>query len=73
MKDKMTNIEERLRRLENTIDKLQHAIIQKVGEFGENTNIIKKDLENLHNTTSKLMNPLIDNYRELEKITKKRH
>ena len=73
VKDKMANIEERLKRLENTIDKLQHAIIQKVGEFGENTNMIKKDLDNLHSTTSKLMNPLIDNYRELEKLTKRRH
>jgi hypothetical protein len=73
MQDKIANMEERLKRLENTIDKLQHAIIQKIGEFGENTNMIKKDLDSLHNTTSKLMNPLIDNYRELEKITKKRH
>ena len=72
IEDKVENIEQRLKRIEETIDKLQHAIIQKIGEFGENTNMIKKDLENLHNTTSKLMNPLIDNYRELEKLKDKR-
>ena len=68
--DKVNIIEQRLKRLEDTIDKLQQAIIQKIGEFGENTTIIRRDLENLHNTTSKLMNPLIDNFKELEKLNK---
>jgi hypothetical protein len=71
--DKMANMDQRLKRIENTIDKLQHAIIQRIGEFGENTNLIKRDLDNLHDTTSKLMNPLIDNYRELQKINEKKH
>ena len=73
IQDKVTNIEQRVKRIENTIDKLQQAILSKVGEFGENTNMIKKDLDNLHNTTSKLMNPLIDNYRELQKINERKH
>lgn len=72
IQEKVTNIEERLKRIENTIDKLQHAVIQKIGEFGETNSFIRKDLENLHNTTSKLMNPLIDNYRELEKLNQKK-
>lgn len=29
---------------------------------------IQKDLENMHDTMSKLMNPLIDNYNELKKF-----
>jgi hypothetical protein len=58
---KLEELGNRIKRLEATIDKIQQAVIQKVGEFGENTNYIRKDLENLHNTTSKLMNPLIDN------------
>ena len=72
MEDKVGNIEERLHRIEATIDKLQHAIIQKIGEFGENTQAVRKDVEALHNTTSKLMNPLMDNMRELERIKGKR-
>jgi hypothetical protein len=65
--EKMSDLSNRLQRIESTIDKLQTAIIQKVGEFGENTNYIRKDLENLHNTTSKLMNPLIDNLNTSQK------
>lgn len=69
--DKISDLDQRLKRIETTIDQLQKAIIQKVGEFGEDASTIKKDLENLHDTTSKLMNPLIDNYRALqEKKTK---
>lgn len=71
MQDKVNDIDARLKRIESTIDKLQQAIIQKIGEFGENTISIKRDVANLHDTTSKLMNPLIDNYRELQKIKKK--
>lgn len=69
--DKISDLDQRLKRIETTIDQLQKAIIQKIGEFGEDASSIKKNLENLHDTTSKLMNPLIDNYRALqEKKTK---
>jgi len=70
-----TNIEERikdlgdrLKRIEDSIDKLQQAVIGKIGEFGETASHVHQDLDNLHNTVSKLMNPLIDNYKELKKI-----
>ena len=70
IQDKVADIDSRLKRIEESIDKLQSAIIGKVGEFGENTAMIHKDLDNLHNTMSKMMNPLIDNYKELKKIAK---
>ncbi len=70
IQDKVDDIDDRLRRIENTIDKLQQAIIGKIGEFGESNAMIHKDLDNLHGTVSKLMNPLIDNYNELKKISK---
>jgi hypothetical protein len=72
MQDKVSDIDSRLKRIESTIDKLQQSIIQKIGEFGENTSQIKRDLSSLHDTTSKLMNPLIDNYRELQKVNNKK-
>ena len=68
--DKIINIDERLKRIENIIDQLQQSITNKIGEFGESNAIIHKDLDNLHGTVSKLMNPLIDNYNELKKIAK---
>ena len=70
IKEKVSNIDERLKRIEATIDKLQQAIIGKIGEFGESSAMIHKDLENLHGTVSKLMNPLIDNVNEMKKKSK---
>lgn len=69
-KDKISDLDERLKRIESSIDKLQQAVIGKIGEFSETTQAISKDLNALHDTTSKLMNPLIDNYKELKKIAK---
>lgn len=70
IQDKVTDIDERLKRIESSIDNLQQSIIGKVGEFGESNAMIHKDLDNLHSTVSKLMNPLIDNINELKKISK---
>lgn len=72
IQDKVSDLDERLRRIENSIDKLQQAVIGRIGEFGDSVSSIHKDLENLHETTSKLMNPLIDNYRELKKGSHKK-
>jgi uncharacterized protein YukE len=72
IQDKVSDLSERLKRIENSIDKLQQAVIGKIGEFGETTQAIHKDINALHNTTSKLMNPLIDNYKELKKIAGKK-
>ena len=69
--DKISDIDERLKRIEDIIDKLQQSIIGKIGEFGESTETIHRDLDNLHGTVAKLMNPLIDNYKELKRISKK--
>ena len=70
IQDKVDNIDDRLKRIEDSIAKLQQAVIGKIGEFGESNAAIHKDLDNLHGTVSKLMNPLIDNYNELKKISK---
>jgi hypothetical protein len=68
--DKLNDLNERLKRLENSIDTLQQAIIKRVSEFSETTETVHKDLENLHSTVSKLMNPLVDNYRLLKSKSK---
>ena len=67
IQDKVNDIDDRLKRIEATIDKLQQAVIGKIGEFGESNAMIHKDLENLHGTVGKLMNPLVDTYKELKK------
>jgi DNA-binding transcriptional MerR regulator len=71
IQDKVTDLDQRLKRIESSIDKLHHAVVGKIGEFGENAETIHKDLNNLHNSVSKLMNPLIDNINEMKKAKKK--
>jgi DNA-directed RNA polymerase specialized sigma subunit len=68
----LKDLKERIGRIESTIENLQRSVIGKVGEFGESTQLIHKDLENLHGTVSKLMNPLVDNYNELKRFNSKR-
>ena len=70
IQNNVADIDERLKRIENSIDKLQQAVIGKIGEFGESNATVHQDLDNLHDTVSKLMNPLIDNYNELKKLAK---
>ena len=65
---RVNDIDDRLKRIESSIDKLQQAVIGKIGEFGESNAMIHKDLDNLHGTVSKLMNPLIDNVNEMRKL-----
>jgi uncharacterized protein YukE len=67
----VNNIDDRLKRIENSIDRLQQAILGKIGEYGENYSMVHQDLENLHGTVAKLMNPLIDNINEMKKYNKK--
>jgi hypothetical protein len=68
----ITDLKERVKRIESMMDALQKSVIGKVGEFGQSTSMIHQDLENLHGTVSKLMNPLIDNYNELKKANTSR-
>ncbi len=72
IEEDIKDLKERVTKIEASIENLQRSIIGKVGEFGESTQLMHKDLENLHNTVSKLMNPLVDNYNELRKINSKK-
>jgi uncharacterized protein YukE len=70
IQDKVNDIDDRLKKIESSIAQLQQAIIGKIGEFGESSAMIHKDLNNLHGTMAKLMNPLIDNVNEMKKSSK---
>jgi hypothetical protein len=71
VKDKIRDLDDRLKRIESNIDLLQRSVIGKIGEYGENITLVQKDLTNIHDTMSKMMNPLIDNYQQLRKIAGK--
>ena len=72
MTSKLNELDSRLKSIENSIESLQQAIIGKIKDFGDSNKVVHKDLENLHDTMSKMMNPLIDNYNELKKLNSKK-
>lgn len=63
------NLNERLRMIEGSIDKLQSAVIGQVGNFGRNISDLKKEVHVTQESFSKILNPLSDNLEELRKIT----
>ena len=63
-------LNERLSKIENTLDELQAAILRKVGDYGQNIQEIAKEMHDTQNSFSKILNPLTDNIRELREITK---
>ncbi len=71
IQNQVNNIDDRLKRIENSIQQLQQSILGKIGEYGENYAMVHKDLDNLHGTVAKLMNPLIDNVNEMKKANQK--
>ncbi|MDP2946626.1 MAG: hypothetical protein Q8N88_00790, partial [Nanoarchaeota archaeon] len=62
-------INERITRIENVFNELQVAILKKIGEYGENIQNIEKEMNMTQNSFSKILNPLTDNIREMQKIT----
>ncbi len=70
--EKLKELNDRLKRIEDSIDSLQQGVIGKIREFSETTSHIHNDLNSLHDTMSKLMNPLVDNYKALKKLADKK-
>jgi len=64
-------INQRLSRIENTFDELQITILKKIGSYGEDIQNISKEMHETQDSFSKIINPLTDNIRVLEKITGK--
>ncbi len=54
---KTENISERLKKIENTIDKLQIAILERVGSYGQNLEGIKKEMSMMQDSFSKMISP----------------
>ena len=52
---KIDNISERLKRIENSIDNLQHAILEKVGEYGGGLESIKKEMDMMQDSFKKVI------------------
>jgi len=50
----LKDIDERLRRIERQFDKMQIAILEKVGEFGKNIDSVKKEVEMVEDSFEKM-------------------
>jgi len=62
-------INERLSKIDVKFEELQMAIIKKIGQYGENIENINKEMRMTQQSFSKMLDPLADNLRELQKIT----
>ncbi|MDP2925814.1 MAG: hypothetical protein Q8N99_05575 [Nanoarchaeota archaeon] len=62
---------ERLTKIETTIDDLQMALLRKVGIYGEDIKNLAQEMYATQESFSKLIDPLTDNIRELQKINSK--
>ncbi|MEK6871463.1 MAG: hypothetical protein AABX16_01015 [Nanoarchaeota archaeon] len=65
--EKINTIDKKIEKIENTLAELQMAIIKKIGEYGENMENISKELKATQDSFSKMLNPLTDTYREMQK------
>jgi DNA-binding transcriptional MerR regulator len=59
-KAKIENIDERLKKIESVIDKLQIAILEKVGSYGQNLGEIKKEMNMMQDSFGKMVNNIAD-------------
>ncbi len=56
---KIDNTAERLKRIEATIDKLQIAILEKIGSYGRNIESIKKEMGMMQDSFGKVVNQAV--------------
>lgn len=63
------NMNERLTKIEENIESLQSSIIRKVGIYGEDIKNLAKEMSSTQESFSKILDPLTDNIRELQRIT----
>jgi DNA-binding transcriptional MerR regulator len=57
---KLENVSERLKRIESSIDRLQSAILEKVGDYGRGLDNVKKEMEMMQDSFSKVVNVIAD-------------
>jgi septation ring formation regulator EzrA len=52
---RIDDVNERLKRMEKYFDKMQVSILEKVGEYGKGLNSIKKEMNMIEDSFSKVM------------------
>jgi hypothetical protein len=67
LKFEVQSIENRLNKIEAIIQELQTSIIRKMGDYGEAVSNLNKELRATQNSFAKVINPLMDKKRNIEK------
>ena len=57
---KIDSLSERMKRIENMIDRIQVEILEKVGSYGKGVENIQKEMEMMQDSFGKVINPLAD-------------
>jgi hypothetical protein len=63
IESRVTGAEERLKKIESTIDRLQSAILEKVSGYGESIQDMSQEMEGMQESFSKVINPMMDKAR----------
>jgi len=65
----MATMNERIKRIETSMDKLQAALLGKVSEYGKDIKDLGSEMRALEGAFSKILNPLVENVKDLSEIT----
>jgi len=72
---RIKNLDERLKKIESFIQELEIKILGKIGSYSEDLQDIKKEIELMQDSFGKVINPLLDNAKEVqekEEVIKKK-
>lgn len=66
---RIDSIDERLKRIEMSFDRLQASLLSKVQEYGRDVKDLGSEVTSLGGAFGKILNPLVENVKELSRIT----
>lgn len=68
---RLKNIDERMRRIESALDKMQAALLTETRKYGQTIKDLGTEMQSLEGAFSKILSPLATNIKELQRITGK--
>lgn len=69
---RIENVNERLKRIETVFDKLQMTILEKIGSYGQNLEFIKKEMNMMQDSFSKIAEPLVEKAEQKQEKKKRK-
>jgi len=71
MENRLKNMDDRMRRIESALDKMQAAVLGEVDKYGQTIKGLGAEVRSLEGAFSKILSPLVANIKELQRITGK--